>query len=53
MNKWAIMDNIGICWDGDEDTIKVIWNRLKNGEMDEEAHEGDWKLIEIHEIWNG
>jgi hypothetical protein len=46
---WEIIDNEGTLYSGNEDDIKIIFEQIKNGEIEEKWY-GDLKLIQVHDI---
>ena len=47
---WEIIDNKGTIYSGTEEDIRVIFDQIQTGEI-EESWQGDLKLIEVHAIY--
>ena len=48
---WEIIDNNGTIYSGNEDEIKIIYEQIIEGII-EESWNGDLRLTQIHEINN-
>ena len=46
---WEIIDNKGTLYSGGEDDIKIIFEQIRIGAIDEKWY-GDIKLIQVHDI---
>ncbi len=46
---WAIIDDKGTLYSGGEDDIRIIFDQIVTGKIDETWY-GDLKLVEIHAI---
>lgn len=47
-NRWAIYDDEGDIYEGDEDFILDIWDQIEKGSLIVPDIKGDLRLAEIH-----
>jgi len=47
-NQWAILDDVGILYQGTEEEMRAIWDNIDEIYMKQEVV-GALRLIEIHE----
>lgn len=47
-NRWAIYDDEGDIYEGDEDFIFDIWDKIEKGSLVHDI-KGDLRLAEIHD----
>jgi len=51
MNKWAVVNEKGIVFEGEEKEMKKIWLEIKKGEEPLEGVSGNLKLVKIIESY--
>jgi len=51
-HQWALLDDVGILFQGTEEEMRAIWDDVDQIYMKQEVV-GPLRLIEIHEVVNG
>ena len=51
MNKWAVVNEKGIVFEGEEKEMKRMWAEIKKGEEPLEGVSGHLKLVKIIESY--
>lgn len=48
-NMWKIIDNKGTLYSGNEEDIKIIFDQIRSGKIQEKWY-GDLLLVQVHDI---